>query len=485
MTSGQNIGALSGNPDFLLRKAVGERIVLPIVCVVGLLLSVCANWLFPGLGLAVCVMTVATVLLLSVSRSIELVIFAFLFQNVMIAVIGGAIGTFDGATVAKATNFLLCMTVWGMCLTLYLRYPAEDDNATIMKATFVVLGVMGVYFAYGVAKNGSGAIIYLRNLIIPLVCLQIGITASRYGGGVAHFPTWIVVAFLAYCYVEVIFGVDFLQLMNIDNYSAAGGTVDPTAAADEQFTARIFNTSLFGDLGNMLRLRGPNIHPISVAYALSTFALLCILRGRYMLMALFFPLMVFAGSKGAVAYFLFCAFFIWAAQRFNPKLVIWSAVGLAAVYGAALFIVGRNDADFHVLGLIGSLKGFMSNPLGYGIGAGGNLNSSLTLEQWQTFQHQGFTDTALESGVGVLLYQMGIAGAGVLAFYGWVASRFWKRFVATRDPMAAFGTLAMLFILTNSIFQEEALFAPLCLAFALLVAASGTYFPQHQDDAAG
>lgn len=480
MTGGQNIGVLSGESDFAVRQAVRERIILPVVCVVGLLLSICSNWLFPGLGLAVCILTAAAVMLLSVSRSVELVIFAFLFQNVMIAVIGVSIDTFDGATIAKATNFLMCMTVWLMCLALYLRYPADDDNATIMKATFIVIGVMGVYFVYGLARNGAGAPLYLRNLMIPLACLQIAITASRYGRGVANFPTWIVYAFLAYCYLEVVFGVDFLQFVGIDSYMVANGGL-AEGATEEQFTVRIFNTSLLGDLGDMIRLRGPNVHPISLAYALSTFALMCFLRKRYVPMALFFPLMVFAGSKGATAYVLFCILFIWAALRFSPKVVIWSAIGLAVAYGCALFIVGRNDADFHVLGLIGSLRGFMTNPLGYGIGAGGNLNIGFTTEQWQTFQHQGYADAALESGVGVILYQMGIAGAGVLAFYGWVASRFWKRFVATRDPMLAFGTFAVLFILTNSVFQEEALFSPLCLALALLVAASGTYISEHQD----
>ena len=483
MSGTQDIGAFdSGDPDFLTKKAIQERIIVPLVCVFGVLLSICANWIFPGLGLAVCILTSATVVLLSVSRSIELVIFAFLFQNVMVAIIGGSIDDFDGAPVAKATNFLLCMTIWAMCLALYVRYPADEDDETapIMKATIIVLGVIGVYFVYGFARNGAGAIVYLRNLIIPLVCLQIALTASRYSRGEAHYPSWIAYAFLAYCYVEITFGVDFLQLINAHSYLQSGDAVlvDPTAGPEDQFSVKLFNTGLFGDLGSIIRLRGPNLHPISVAYAITTFALLCFVQKRYLQMLLFVPLMVFAGSKGAMLYFLFGLAAVWAAQRFNPKMVLWTMLAVAVIYAVVLFHVGRNADDFHVIGLIGSLKGFMSNPLGYGIGAGGNLNNNFGAEEWQTFQHQGFTDTAVESGVGVILYQMGLAGAGVLAFYLWVAGRFWKRFLRTMDPTLSFATFAIVFIITNSIFQEEALFAPLSLGLLLLLVGAGTYAPR-------
>src|SRR5262245_10803739 len=107
MTSAANADGLHGvSSDGALTAAIQERLVLPIVCAVGVVLSIGANWLFPGFGFVVCVLTASIALMLSTSRSIELLIFAFLFQNVTIAIMGGVIGTFDGAGVAKATNFL-------------------------------------------------------------------------------------------------------------------------------------------------------------------------------------------------------------------------------------------------------------------------------------------------------------------------------------------------------------------------------------------
>src|SRR5690349_8316466 len=117
MTSAANADGLSGmSHDSALTTAIQERLVLPVVCAVGLVLAISANWLFPGFGFVVCVLTASIALMLSTSRSMELLIFAFLFQNVTIAIIGGVIGTFDGAGVAKATNFLLCLSLWGLCL---------------------------------------------------------------------------------------------------------------------------------------------------------------------------------------------------------------------------------------------------------------------------------------------------------------------------------------------------------------------------------
>lgn len=480
MTGAQDISAGAGPFDPQVWQGVQQSILLPIACVLGMVLCIAGNWMFPGLGLALCVLTCATVVLLSLPRSIELIFFAFLFQNALIAIIGGVAGTFDGVTIAKASNFLLCMCLWGMCFVMYLRLPADADEKALLRTMFVVLVLIGIYFIIGIARNGAGAIIYLRNLIIPFACLHIALCAARYGGRVAHYPSWIAAIFIAYCYLEMAFGADFLRLINVGQYMAASTEMveAPAVGAQDAFSVSLFNTWLFGDLGMVHRLHGPNLHPISGAYAIATLALLCVLQKRYIQLTLLLPLFVSAGSKGSIAYFLFTTGAIWAVRRFNPRLVLMGALGLAAVYAIALFIVGRNGGDFHVIGLIGSVRGFLANPLGYGIGAGGNLSVNYTIAQWQTFQHQGFTDVAVESAIGVLLYQMGVASLAVIAFYAYVGRFFWKRYLANRDPVDAFGAFGTLFILTNSIFQEEALFAPLCIGLTWMFAAAGSYVQQ-------
>ncbi len=124
-----------------------------------------------------------------------------------------------------------------------------------------------------------------------------------------------------------------------------------------------------------------------------------------------------------------------------------------------------------MLGLMGGLHGFAANPIGHGIGVGGNLEGTLSASEWSQAQATGRTDRAVESAVGVLLYQMGFSAFVVLAFFFRVGRRLWRLYAVTGIPhhlVAAVGTIA---ILVNGIFQEEALFAPLAMGLMLAFAA--------------
>jgi hypothetical protein len=90
---------------------------------------------------------------------------------------------------------------------------------------------------------------------------------------------------------------------------------------------------------------------------------------------------------------------------------------------------------------------------------------------WAQSQHLGHTDIAVESAVGVLLYQVGVFGMLILAVLGWIAAKLWKLYRRTGDRLHAAGALGLLTIAVNGIFQEEALFAP--LALGMLAALAG------------
>jgi hypothetical protein len=65
---------------------------------------------------------------------------------------------------------------------------------------------------------------------------------------------------------------------------------------------------------------------------------------------------------------------------------------------------------------------------------------------------------------------MGVAAAAVLAIYGFVARVAWRLYRAFRAPTLAFATVSIATILVNGLFQEEALFAPLAMGFAMALA---------------
>jgi hypothetical protein len=79
-------------------------------------------------------------------------------------------------------------------------------------------------------------------------------------------------------------------------------------------------------------------------------------------------------------------------------------------------------------------------------------------------------DGAVESAVGVLLFQMGVAALVPLTYYAVIAVIVWRRYVRSMllvQGMVAYGILIML---VNGIFQEEALFAPLALGILMSLA---------------
>jgi hypothetical protein len=124
-----------------------------------------------------------------------------------------------------------------------------------------------------------------------------------------------------------------------------------------------------------------------------------------------------------------------------------------------------------VIGFIGGLKGFFAQPFGRGIGVGGNLSLNMTGIDWSRSQELGYTDIAVESAIGVILYQMGIFGIAVLGAIVWIAMRLWRIFLQSRERVYAVAALGLITITVNGIFQEEALFSP--LAFGLVIAFAG------------
>jgi hypothetical protein len=81
---------------------------------------------------------------------------------------------------------------------------------------------------------------------------------------------------------------------------------------------------------------------------------------------------------------------------------------MLAVYVVAGIAAGVQTQDYHVMGFFGGLRGFLSNPIGRGIGVGGNLSLDMSTIDWSKSQHLGHTEIAVESAVGVLLDHLGI-----------------------------------------------------------------------------
>ena len=152
---------------------------------------------------------------------------------------------------------------------------------------------------------------------------------------------------------------------------------------------------------------------------------------RYLIAALAVPLAIVCGVKGALIMTLFVI------AGWVGTLVIgafWTLVGgvlAVLIYAAIGIYVGLQIGDYHVIGLMGGWHGFLEKPWGRGLGSGGNLSESYFSIDWSAAQAAGTIDGAVESAVGVLLYQMGIAALVPLGFYFAVALKAWRLYAAS------------------------------------------------------
>lgn len=438
----------------------------------------------PVLAVAVQSLIAFAIALLAPAHAPAVAIFTLLFQNLFVSLMSPIIRDPSELEFIKGYNFLACAVMWTTIVALYLaRWRSAPVEVTrLMVAGVGVLAVIGLYFAIGFLEDPLAATIYLRNVVFPVLMFQLALlTASSFGTPLTRSLVAIAVAAIACGYVELAFRDVWLELTNGHAYwhfeeikatetgiwereMRATGEV-PVDLMD-RFRFSFLNTPLLDGLGlsKLLRVFGPNISPVSYAYGLAFFILFLCATRRWLLAAIAVPLAVFCGVKGALILMLFVAAGWTATRVIGAVPTLIAAVIAAAAYAALGIYIGLRIGDYHVIGFMGGWNGFLDAPLGRGLGIGGNLAGDFTSIDWSAAQQAGAVDGAVESAVGVLLYQMGVAALVPIAYYAAIALVVWRLYRASGllpQGLAAFG---ILITLVNGIFQEEALFAPLALA---------------------
>jgi hypothetical protein len=430
------------------------------------------------------------VLTVSLPAGIPVVIAcAFLFQNLVVAWFTPFVPddtTFDAL---RGANFVILMTAFGLfaAASFQNRVRVLQDLRPWLLFSFLLCSVIGIYLLLGAVRGGpKDAVIYFRNAITPVACFHIAIlAASLYRIDLRTCMIWLCAVAVGYGYLEQIFRMDFLGLFHGDLYIQRGLKEQIEAGVwekalretgfvlrglEDTMTATFFNTAFFGDaLPRIFRNGGPNFHPISYAYALSLLSSWLLFRGRWLLPLAAFPVLLVIGSKGA-AFLLMVAL----ASRlfYRPSragLTLAGVVLLAATWTAAATVYGARHGDYHVLGLIAGVRDFLANPLGQGLGIGGNLSSTSVNLDWDRAQGEGAAAVPVESAVGVMLYQMGIGSFVFFGFLAALAIAAGRRLMETGNPDFLFAFVAIVTISANAVLQEEAFFSPLALGFCLLL----------------
>ena len=451
----------------------------------------------PALAIVVEVLVGIAIVLTVPTSAPSVAIFVLFFQNLFVSILSPLVPLPSDLDFIKGYNFLVCSVMWLATFGLYVlgqRNRSAEVNR-IMRWGVVTLAVVSLYFAIGFSQDGQPAAVYLRNIVLPLFLFQLSLlTAATYEVRITPFLVTLAIILICCGYIELVFRDVWLAITNgytfwgFDELKATHSGVweaqmratgNVPVDLKDRFSFDFLNTPLLEGFGlsKMLRINGPNMHPISFAYGIGFLALFLFSVGRPLLALAALPLLVFCSVKGAIIVVIFVVA-AWIATRLLGAVVTLLLGFLGMIAFAVLAIrLGLQIGDYHVIGLMGGLDGFVQRPLGRGLGIGGNLSESYFSIDWSAAQAAGTIDGAVESAIGVLLYQMGIAALVPLAFYFAMALKAWRLYASSgylTQGLAGFGVLV---VLLNGLFQEEALFAP--LALGLMLSLTGLVIGSH------
>ena len=393
-----------------------------------------------------------------------------MYQNIMVSLLSEGMAR-DTYTVVAGTSFAAGLMLIISMVLQWLQngspFPSDRRHSvrTTIHAVSFAIGVIILYTVFGMATAGmTQAALGFRNASAMLFAIIIGLDiGNRWGYRTLAicFLTSAALGVLLSCveigdpvwFQHVVNGTTFVNLKTPEDYKFSDVS---TVAA---MTSLPFNTGALSDFihGVTYRFGGPNMHSISYGYVLAIISLVLVsLRSVLVIPVLVLLFMI--GVKGAAILFLMTVllYAVWQLSG-NSKLLLVVGLCIGTAYLTYGLQEGLRNGDFHVLGFLGGVHGFMANPLGHGLGNGGNLSTGmLTISKWQKAQATGSTDVALESAVGVLLYQMGIGVAALIIAIGAVlrAAAFHVR--GRRPQRTDLLFIGLCVALLNGVFQEEA-----------------------------
>ena len=466
---------------------VADQLLVTALALVVTGLPVGLNIIGQPLAVGVC-LALAVLVAARFERAVpNVLLVCFTFQTTFVAYASAYVAEAASLDAMKSYNFVTTVGIWAV-LALRFVHRYRDTSPFVRRLTVfsgLALLVTGCYYVPGLAFDARGATIYLRNIALPLMLFQIAVNVgSRHRFDLGTAVALLLGGILACGYAELFFTERWLDLTHGWDYLDLGfapSRQNPTYLRDLKQTGSVIgnpidimrtqflNTGFLGDLGiTVVRLQGPNFHPISFGYVMAALGAVAAVQGSWWLVLAALPVMAVVGAKGAIVLLLASLAFV-AAARLRPAApTLVGLLAALAVYATVVFRSGLDSGDYHVLGLLGGLAGFAADPLGHTLGQGGNLSVTFTAIDFQAYQRAGVAALAVESAVGVLLYQMGLCGFGLLAFYGWVAATCWRLYRRFGVPALALSTGLIAVTLVNGLFQEEALFAPLALGLVML-----------------
>jgi hypothetical protein len=408
-----------------------------------------------------------------------------IYQNLVISVFTPGMDYLPTFVVLEGTNFAVLGAIAVIGLNRLMAPYWWRRSSGLLWLVLAALAMTVLYSLLGASKAGpTSAMVYFRNFTAPLFAVLIGLDLGRTWGfkTVATAFIFSVVLAIGLGLIEYFDPLDYYAWTNEVTFYQLRYTAEPQdfyAPADivRHFTNAFMNISGSSRDGPLQTFRYGSsiITPTSFAYVLSVVSLTAVSLRRSSWLVVTVPMMFLLGAKGASLLLIISLilWWIWELTCSKPMVVV-SGVLLAIGYVTFGITVGLDNNDYHVIGFLGGVHGLMSNPLGHGLGVGGNLSAAaqagFKMDGPGGFTHVG-AEFALESAVGVLLYQTGIASVLVFAVFiavlsaGPLGELRGNQLRPVRQDIIFF---AVATIMVNGVYQEEA-YSPYAAGMIMLL----------------
>ncbi|MGK5169815.1 O-antigen ligase family protein [Geodermatophilus sp. CPCC 205761] len=343
-------------------------------------------------------------------------------------------------------NYALAATL--LLFLLPFRAGLQEPGRTLSRSIWTWLVILVGYGGMTAAAFGTdpmAAVASLRNLTTPFLFCLLGLYASslaspaRYARMVAVLGV-VVVAFGLY----ELLSPDFWQRSGIAAlWDGKGIAVAPGTGLPANF----YSSEFIGG-SQIRRMAGSFADPVNLGTFLLAALIAAWMTRKWLSMVLITCGVVAAVSKGAILGIL-VFLTLWLRRRTSPGLFILLSLPILGAAVAMYVFVQDNSTGSttaHINGLTAAFVELPQHPFGRGLGNIGVLAGLLG---------QGATSAITESGVGMVIGQLGIVGLVLYTWFFLELARATRTVADPREKLAVIGLLAA-FVL-NAAFNEVAL----------------------------
>lgn len=350
-----------------------------------------------------------------------------------------------------------------LLLALFLLAGLDQVQRGVLKVGSIKYMVFLFYLVFSILVSPAGWLskgLYFFNSFFPLFLTVSALTwiacqtSDRRGEVLYSFS----VLMLFFAAIYAIFIDDLYHIVRPDLISVMRSN---TA---EQLPYGEYPSSWWTSIGSLSfnRLVGFFPDPIIAGYFFSFLTIISWLKKHYFVFLVGLVLLFLSFSKGAWIY-SFSFVIVYATLCLKSRL-FWVVVLTIALVQIAVANMFHSSAYIHYLGFVGAIESVLMAPakaiFGFGLGVGGNLEVfSGGGEDWS---RAASLKTGAESGVGVIIYQLGFLG---LLIYVWMINVLknilYKRYLVSGEK-EFLAIIAMVgSMVANSFLQENCINASL------------------------